>query len=498
MKTKKLSLITALFAIFLTSCSKDDEVLDQEFTSTNPEDEEIVETGELEVQEFIYKGMNNIYLYKEDVPELGDEYFATTTEKNDFLEDFNAPENLFAGVKSYRDRFSFITDDYNELEESFRGITSSTAGMKFGLGRISGSNNIFGFLQYVIPGTSAADAGLTRGTIFTEIDGQKMTLNNFQELMEAESFSIKIAKIEDGYLQPSDERVTLENFSYTSNPVQLVKTLDVEGKKVGYLMYNSFIADFDEELNAAFAQLKSEGVTDLVLDLRYNGGGSVESAIDLASMITGQFQGKMFMKEQWNEEYQEYYEANNSERLVNRFNGKIRTGEAINSLNLSKVYVLTSNSTASASELVINGLEPYIDVVQIGEKTTGKFQASVTLYDSPNFQKEGANENHTYAIQPLVFKSANAEGKSDYEDGLVPDITYSEKVSNLGTLGDPSEPLLQAALNHLLGKAQIAHKKGNENLRKVGESGMYNAGYQKMYLDAVPEVLLKRAEEKNQ
>ncbi|MDT0647784.1 S41 family peptidase [Zunongwangia sp. F260] len=497
MKINNLNIFIALFVILFTSCSKDDEGLEESLTDTDPKAEELTEPGEIEVEEFVWKGLNDIYLYKEDISELSDNYFSSNIEKSEYLETFGSPEELFGELKSSRDRFSFITADYKELEDSFNGITSSTAGMKFGLGRISGSSNIFGFLQYVIPGTSAADAGLTRGTIFTEIDGQKMTLNNFQELMEAESFSIKIAKIEDGYLKPSDESVTLENFSYTSNPVQLVKTLDVEGKKVGYLMYNSFIADFDEELNVAFAQLKSEGVTELVLDLRYNGGGSVESAIDLASMITGQFQGEIFMKEQWNEEYQEYYETNNSERLVNRFNGKIRTGEAINSLNLSKVYVLTSNSTASASELVINGLEPYIDVVQIGENTTGKFQASVTLYDSPNFQKEGANENHTYAIQPLVFKSANAEGKSDYEDGLVPDIEYSEKVSNLGTLGDPSEPLLQAALNHLLGKAQVAYKQGNENLRKVGESGMYNAGYQKMYLDAVPEVLLKRAEEKH-
>ncbi|MDT0690286.1 S41 family peptidase [Salegentibacter sp. F188] len=494
MKIRKISILTVLFTILLTSCSKDDEVLEQELTNENAENQETVEAEEIAVENFVWKGMNDLYLYKADVPELSDDYFSTNSEKAAFLEDFDSPEDLFDNVKSSRDRFSFITADYNQLEESFKGITSSTAGMKFGLGRISGSNNIFGFLQYVVPGTSAADAGLTRGTIFTEVDGEKMTFNNFQELMEAESFSIKIAKIEDGLLKPTDETITLVNTSYTSNPIQMVKTLNVEGKEVGYLMYNSFIGDFDDELNAAFAELKSAGVTELVLDLRYNGGGSVESAIDLASMITGQFSGEIFMKEQWNEEYQEYYETNNSERLVNRFNAKIRTGEAINSLNLSKVYVLTSNGTASASELVINGLEPYIDVVQIGENTTGKFQASVTLYDSPDFQKDGANENHTYAIQPLVFKSANAEGKSDYEDGLVPDIAYSEKVSNLGTLGDPSEPLLQAALNHLFGKAQVAQKQQNENIDKIGESGMYKAGYQKMYLDAVPEVLLNRVE----
>ncbi|NJW54381.1 S41 family peptidase, partial [Salinimicrobium oceani] len=236
----------------------------------------------------------------------------------------------------------------------------------------------------------------------------------------------------------TDKTATLTHSKYTANPVQLVKTIDMDGTKIGYLMYNSFIDDFDDELNSAFAQLKSEGVTELVLDLRYNGGGSVESAVDLASMITGQFEGQIFMKEQWNEKYQNYFEKNDPESLINRFNKTIRTGETINSLNLSRVYILTTNASASASELVINGLAPYIDVVQVGETTTGKFQASVTLYDSDDFGKEGASKNHTYAIQPLVLKSANAQGKSDYVDGLTPDVSKNEDISNLGILGEPT------------------------------------------------------------
>lgn len=201
------------------------------------------------------------------------------------------------------------------------------------------------------------------------------------------------------------------------------------------------------------------------------------------------------MKEQWNEDYQASFEANDPEKLVNRFDSEIRTNEAINSLNLSKVYVLTTNSTASASELIINGLEPYIDVVQIGENTTGKFQASVTLYDSPNFAKKNANENHTYAIQPLVFKSANAEGKSDYIDGLHPDVEFSENLENLGILGDPSEPLLQAALNHLQGKSQAkktaAQRKAAENFSTFGESGMNDIDYQRMYIEEIPTLIDK-------
>jgi len=131
-------------------------------------------------------------------------------------------------------------------------------------------------------------------------------------------------------------------------------------------MYNGFYAGYDSQLNAAFGTLKSANVTDLVLDLRYNSGGSINSATKLASMITGQFTGQLFAKQQWNSKAQAYYESSNPSSLENRFVG------GLNSLQLNKVYILTTKGTASASELVINCLKPYINVVQIGDVTIGK------------------------------------------------------------------------------------------------------------------------------
>ena len=481
-------------SILFTSCEKDEVDVSNNLAS-NGENQTIV-TDELEVEDFIYAGMNDIYLYKAEVAALDDSYFTNKEDKLDYLAEAGSPENLFQKLKYPQDRFSFLTDDYEALEESFKGISSSTAGMNFGLGRITGTNNIFAFLQYVVPNTPAADAGLIRGTVFTEVNGQQLTEDNFSQLLNSSSFTINIGKIENGTLIMTDETVTLNHLEYTENPVLIAKTLNVEGRKIGYLMYNSFIGDFDDELNDAFAEFKSQSVTDLVLDLRYNGGGSVESAVDLASMITGQFEGDIFMKEQWNEKYQTYFESENPETLINRFNPQIRTNELINSLNLNRVIILTSTRTASASELVINGLEPYIDVVQIGETTTGKFQASVTIYDSPDYDKEEANPNHTYAVQPLVFKSANAAGKSDYIDGLDPDVQYSENLNNLGTLGDASEPLLKLALSYITG-GTIDIQSGTrardmDNFRIIGESGMNKLNYQRMYIDKLPAGLRRK------
>ncbi|MCM8571060.1 S41 family peptidase [Gramella jeungdoensis] len=489
---KKIIMILGVLGSLFSSCEKEETDLHNNVSGSTEEHTQSSNNENLEIEDFIYKGMNEIYLYKAEVPELADDYFSTEDQKYSYLENFSSPEELFNTLTYSEDRFSFITDDYESLENRFQGISGST-GMKYGLGRIEGTNNVFGFLQYILPGTSAEEAGLKRGTVFTEVNGQKLTISNYQRLLDDDSFSINIGRIVDGSLQMTDQTVTLTDDPYTSNPVYIAKTLNIENQKIGYLMYNSFIGDFDDELNTAFGKFKADGISELILDLRYNGGGSVESAVDLASMITGQYEGEVFMKEQWNKKYQEHFESTDPERLINRFDSKIRTGAAINHLNLNKVYILTSNTTASASELVINGLAPYIDVVQVGETTTGKFQASVTLYDSPDFSKKNINDKHTYAIQPLVFKSINAHGKSDYTNGLAPDIQYRENLGNLGTLGEPTEPLLQIAINDIFGRAQVKQDesayKTARKYRKIGESGMNEPDFQRMYIEEIPPIL---------
>ena len=99
--------------------------------------------------------------------------------------------------------------------------------------------------------------------------------------------------------------------------------------------------------------------------------------------------------------------------------------------------------------MVINSLRPYI--IQIGDVTAGKYQASTTLYDSHDFRRRGANITHTYAIQPLIYKSLNVEGVTDYFNGLTPDIILKENVTNLGVLGEETEPLLARAISHING-----------------------------------------------
>jgi C-terminal processing protease CtpA/Prc len=286
--------------------------------------------------------------------------------------------------------------------------------------------------------------------------------------------------------------VTISTETLTENPILVSKTIEVEGEKIGYLFYNSFVSDFDDELNAAFAEFKSKNVGSLILDLRYNGGGSVRSATRLASMISGQFEGEIFAKQQWNDTYQNLFLDQDPDRLFNRFTDQIG-GNPINSLELSNLYVIMASGTASASELVINGLNPYINVTTIGDESVGKSQASVTLYDSEGFGKEGANPEHKYAIQPLVYESVNSNDVGVPYSGLTPDVEIIEDIENLGVLGEISDPLLAAAIEAIKGMNKRFYPQPASWYKEFKESDAGSPIYQKMYIDELPEAFKKKA-----
>ncbi len=421
---------TILFSLLVTSCFED-------------QDDNIQTASPLEIQNFIYRGLNFFYLYKADTPELADDAFVNQNDLNTFLSSFDSPESLFDFLLAPQDRFSILVDDYNTLVDALNGTTFNN-GMKFGLVFYpDGSGNVFGYVRYVLPNSDAASKGLQRGMIFNTVDGQQITENNFNTLFNANSYTIGLASFDGQNITPTGETILLNKTNFTENPVFITQTYTIEGVKVGYLMYNAFTRDFVSQLNDAFGQFNAEGVTQLVVDLRYNGGGSIETATDLASMITGQFTNQLFYTEHWNADRQDQFAQDGV------FDNTITGGAATNSLHLNEVYFLTTQRTASASELVINGLKPYINVIQIGENTTGKFEASTILYDSPSFNFSQVNPRHQYAMLPLIFKTANANGVTDFVDGLTPDIELHEDFTNLGVLGDVTEPLFAEALNQM-------------------------------------------------
>lgn len=428
-----------------------------------------------EINDFVWKGMNLMYLYKQEISDLSNNRFNNSVEYASYLNSFTQPEDLFESLIYERqniDKYSYIVDNYAQLQQSQQGISISN-GMEFGLAYVPNSSyDVYGFVRYVHPQSPADVNGIKRGDIFIGINNSTLNTDNYLELLSQDSYSVNFADYLDNNTETNNDDVIVSNeidihltkIFLEKNPIFFSEIFTYNQLKIGYIMYNRFLTNYENNLNSIFSEFKSNNIQNLILDLRYNPGGAIDNAVYLSSLITGQFNNEIFCSDQWNSEIQEFWLNNNPENLIRRF----QTYE--NSLFLNKIYILTSRSTASASELVINSLNPYIDVIHIGETTYGKYQGSLTLYDSENFSVENINPSHNYALQPLVFKILNAVGNTDYYDGLQPDYILQEFPGNMGEIGDESEPLLNFTLD-LINSKKITYKRSpyvnflDDNLR---------------------------------
>jgi len=481
---KKILLYSLLSITFLCSCeSNDDGARASNNTTEVPIDNQI--------KTFIYNVLNTFYLYKDESPNLANDRFSSQSQLDSFINQAGSPESLFENLTVSQDRFSFIFNDYEVLENFFQGVSLST-GMKFNLNEQLNNTNLYIVVTDVVANSPASNAGITRGMIFNRVNGEQLTNNNSGILFRSPSFTIGQAMFnENNDLINLSNEVFLNAIELTENPVAVTQTIQEAGHTIGYLQYNSFVFDFEEQLNDAFAEFKNNGVTDFVLDLRYNGGGAIITANALCGMITGQFEGQVFSRRQWNDEIQEFFETEAPEDLVDPFVGvTAQNNTPLNSLGLNKVYIITSkNRTASSSELVINSLKAYIDVVVIGspEGTVGKSQASNTFYDSPNFRRENLNANHKYVLQPLIFRTTNSNNNIVPNSGIFPTSGFEaeENDRNLGILGDPEEPLFKIAIDDITGRSTLSAKTivSDKFGEIIGNESMYAPNYQRMYID---------------
>jgi hypothetical protein len=465
--------IAIFFLTVITSCTKTDKI-----------------DSELEIQNFVWKGLNAFYLWQGDISDLQDNSFSTQKELDGYLSN-KTPENLFESLLFERgttDKWSWIVDDYIALEQLFAGVRK-TNGMKFGLVELyPDSPEIFGYVRYVLPNSEAANLGVQRGDVIYGIDGTQLTRNNYQNLLSSDSYTVNFGNLQQSgsslTISANNINITLNKEVLNENPIHIVTTYESNGHKIGYIFYNQFVSNYDTQLNEAFLQLKNENITDLVLDLRYNGGGSVQTAVYLASMITGQFPNELFAKEMWNSKWQSYLEAEHPDYLINNFTNTIAGTENINSLNLNEVTIIITENSASASELVINGLLPYINVNLVGTTSHGKYVGSVTLYDSDSYTRDDntLNENHHYAMQPIVLEMVNKLGENN-KNGFTPENYLAENYTNLGQLGNPNEPLFHLAINKILGLRTNTPINNAFNLKMISNSNLNNPFYENMFVE---------------
>ena len=448
---KKYFFLFLGLSVLFMSCSNDDNGI-KPGTTPNPEP-----SANVIAQDFMWKAMNLWYFWQGDVADLADDRFATDAEYTAFLENNSNPESFFFDTLLFEeDRFSFANEDYSELVNSLSGISQSN-GLEFGLGLIGDTDNVFGYVQYIVPNSDASTKDIQRGEFFTRVDGVQLTVSNYRTLLfgDNSTYTLGMATVTNNTISDSAKEVSLTKIeNQIEDPILIAKTLDVNGTKVAYLMYNRFLSSFNEDLNAAFAQFVADGATELVLDMRYNPGGSVNTSRLLASMIYGTNTSDVYIKQRWNAKVQ----AEFSDEFLTDYFASSTGSSAINSLNLSRVFVIATGDSASASELVMNGLDPYIDVVHIGETTRGKNEFSITLVDDrdngyiySDNREDKINPNNSWGLQPLVGRNENADGFFDYTAGLAPDIELGEDLANLGVLGDVNEPLLARALQEISG-----------------------------------------------
>jgi carboxyl-terminal processing protease len=322
------------------------------------------------------------------------------------------------------DTWSYITSEEAYNRTFGEGRTLGYGVMVTGI-EVSGHPDDPLYIRYVEPGSPAALAGLRRGDQILAVNGRTSS-----ELIEEDDYA-DLAPVQTGdsvtidvRTDVGDSRVTLNATIYDLVPVPNSSVITTpSGRKMGYVMVKDMIDQALAPFDAAFAQFKTEGIEDVIIDLRYNGGGLVSVADKIASFPNAaETSGQVFASLLYNDKKSNHDE---SFRFVNYANA---TG-------LSRVYVLTGPRTCSASEQVINGLRPFVTVVTIGDTTCGKPVGFLP-------QADGCGA----VINAVNFESVNASNEGRYFDGFDATCPVAEDFSQ--PIGASTDPLRIAAEDH--------------------------------------------------
>ena len=395
---------------------------------------------------------NDTYLWYDEIVDR-DPAPHSTPDYFDLLRTFDKTPS---GNDKDRFHFTYPTEEWNALSQS--GISVGYGAHVVLLNRSPPREAVVAFVE---PASPAADAGLARGTRILEIDGADLVNGRTQAEIDALNAGLFPSTEGESHgfvvrdLGAAETRtVTMQAAAVTSDPVQNVKVLDTDRGPVGYLLFNDFIATAERELIDAIGDLAAAGVTDFVLDLRYNGGGYLDIASELGFMIAGPSaaQGRVFEVIQFNDKHQSFNPVTGRILEPTPFHDttlgfSAPADEPLPSLNLPRVFVLTGAGTCSASESVINGLRGIdIEVVQVGATTCGK---------PYGFYPTGNCGTTYFTIQ---FRGVNDQGFGDYADGFSPaNIAAPAGVEVPGCFvpddfehgfGDPAEARLKAALRY--------------------------------------------------
>ena len=421
---RQISIILGIMSLLLTSCGEDRS---GEFYAL------------IEDRIWIEETMSEHYLWYQDMPKIENEndYFQT-------LENFFKKLLSKEAINGQSDKYSYMEKTNSSETRSIMLDRKSTYGMEFILTTdpTGTTNHTYARVLYTLPGSPAETAGIQRGDWISAINDQRITNDNYTLLMKGGSLSLTVNHMaENEKAWQKTETFSLpSSINMEINPFLIDTLYNIDEKKIAYLMYNDFSTGpnneasenvYLEQMKQIFKRFKTQSPNALILDLRYNNGGYLQCAQALGSFIAPTSAlGENFLTLTFNDK-----------TIPQAIHYTLDAQYADANLNLDKVYILTSDLTASASEALINGLIPYMgseNVVLIGTKTEGKNIA----------MKAYSNDTYGLTLWPAVAYVSNADGESNYSQGFTPQYNLNEfNINPWYPLGDTREFLLKNTLS---------------------------------------------------
>ena len=448
--------VLLISAILFVSCRKIDFFKDDAASSTR-----------YYANLFAYNIMSGYYLWNEEIGSQLSKW-ALTDDPVQTVEAIRYKEADGTPV----DRWTALMEDYSSFLQTVTG-NGKTYGFEFVLQYTDASrNNICAIVTFTYENSPASKAGLKRGDVILYVDGTAMTPDNYYDMLSEKIYdnptSIKLGLY-------GGDTISMTATDMYSNPVNVVKTLDAGGKKTGYLHFSGFTREAAGDLIEAFRTFKEEEIEELILDLRYNNGGYNTTCQILASMIAPISvvqDGAIFNKSIYNKDLQDEMEEDECFALEYTFkeDGEdvtYKPGEV--NISLPRLWVIATGHSASASESLICGLKPYMDVTLVGSTTYGKFCGGYLISASSWYTavkesekvtidaQDGLEKTAGWGIYVIASRYADCNGVTlSMPSGIPADVEVRDAPRDGYELGDPEETMLAATLSLIEGKPATA------------------------------------------
>ena len=430
------------------------------------------------VSQFVFDGMSVYYFWDERVH--GRAPRATDTDAKRYFRSLLHPIDT-------RNGWSWITDDVDALLRNFAGESARAFGFVPITIHFQSTGRFEGFVRYVYPGTAAEKAGIVRGDIIIAVNGVPLNDSNRHLMFDADA---KTTFTVLNQHRQNRREVTITPVSFSANPVLHSSVHRIDGRVIGYLFYTAFRSNFNESLFEAFRKFQQENVTDLVLDLRYNLGGDLSAALYLASMIAPRTEvesGAIFTTLEFNQLINNRFSREGRNRRLSAYCDDFSNPIDAN-LNINRVHIIATRHSASASELTIFCLRPFMgenNVVHIGENTSGKYTVSWTVHafdnlegraqrvrDPSRFTAAEQEELRNWAMQPIVGQYTDRNGRDFIAEGtLRPDVPVQSQIFTpelWKPIGDENDYLFSKAISLITGRPHTTATRSASDRQLIG------------------------------